>query len=897
MPICLFGGLASVIRFDDLNSDDGLLGLYNPSPAVVSGIAQTLYQWPTLPAGNTVEQAKAKLHVRDGLWRYHNSQSNSATVGSTRSSITAGAGVIFGTNGSGSSTVVDGGVKVGDYVRLTANMTPSGRETLITKVIGLRGAPIAATNSGATLASTAYPTQSASSSVVTSPPNSMTMTVTHTNYNGLDSNVNETYTITVLTSGAAGTATIQVRSASGNDDVDSVQTAVANSPVTITPRGLQVTFAVNGAYTTLVAGQVYVVSVADLVANRTLAISGTYTGTKNRAYIVEVVKGGFLASNTVKVRVRSQDGTDQLAPVTLTEGSSGVSVSFAIGSYGLTGVITAASGLVRGDSWLLTATAATTGALTIVDLSDQFSSAVATDNTSVAMTYEFFRPQTVEIPRTFNSTVLFSTEATQLSVRAAIAMTFDDITYGDVPISCGLYGFSALPSHSVLYTSYRSWYPAFQAPVQISASADLSLALSGPNDVDNPLKKAVSVGRLTATADAIYVMAVGDPSVLDNWDAAHAAADLNPVLYQYVPLSSDPGVLSLAAGAIVGNNAVDADSNRVGWFAAAYTTGEIIASDSQSTNSSHLLAVVEDNPNASGTQYTQVRITSGNGNLQTLGVRVGDQLRYDFDVDVYGNVTYSTRTITQIVSGTTVIIDSELPQNGIAKRVEVYRVFKAADAVDYYSQKASAWASPEIRFVLAPEVLVGGEWLPGYYAAVLGAGLRSSLLPQQPLSTIAINGLEAVRGLELFKASDLNLLAGAGCMIFAYDYNQAAVTVRHGVTTGETEILAKREESMVTARHIAMRSVRSVLRPLVAQLLLSPVENDSRVEELVRSTLDSLRGELKTAYYTPMLGGLIADLVITSVTMSKYQQDELVVAGNFAFGRPDNLLTFETSVS
>lgn len=898
LPLVLFGGLASVIRYaDGLNKADGALGVYNGSPAAIEGIPQTLYPWPMLPVGNVVDLNSVKLHVEDGLWRYHEDTDNDAIVNADRASFTAENGVIFGTNSSGTSTVVDGGVKVGDYVRITAANQISGRSELVTSVVGLRGEIVNSSYTGATLSSTAHPTQSASSSVVSSPASAVNISLNHTNYNGLNGNPNESYTIEVIVGGAAGTAVLSVTSASGNDNVASLQTVALGNPLTLTSRGLVATFSANVAITTFTVGQKWVVSVSDVVAARTITTSGTYTGLTNRTYIVEVVTGGWLVDGAVQIRVRSQDGTDQLSPVTLTEAATGVSGSFAIGSYGITGVLNAASGVVKGDSWSIVATAKHTGALTVVELSDTLPSTVIVDSTTVAMTYEFYRVVTREIPDAVGSDRNWQAEATQISVRSNIDLEIDGVTLGGTAIVCRLYGTTDIPSLSKLFVSYRAWYPIMTAPVQVLSSANLDVALNGPLDPDNILKFGVNCARYTAGSNSVFVMAVGDPTDIDNWTAAASAADRMPNLYQYVALTDDEAAHGVIAGAIAGSNSETSDTNRVGWLAAPKVSGEKIVSDAVSTDNELVLAVIEDDSTASGTQYTQVRITSGNANIQTAGVRIGDRIRYDFDVDAEGHETYELRNIVSIRSGTTFTIDSALPENGIPKRIEICRVFTPADLVEYYSRKASAWGSEHMRYVVCPEISVSGKVVPGYFGAAMVSGMRTSILPHQPLSTIAVNGIEAVYGLETLTNNDLNLLAGAGCMLVVFDHIYQSVIVRHGVTTGETEVLAKREESMVTARHLATRIIRSRLRPLVAQININSLEDDDRVEELVRSSMDSIRGQLMTLYYTPELGGLIADLIIDEVVVSHLQLDEVIIRGRLFLGRPGNVITFEETIS
>jgi hypothetical protein len=476
-------------------------------------------------------------------------------------------------------------------------------------------------------------------------------------------------------------------------------------------------------------------------------------------------------------------------------------------------------------------------------------------------------------------------------------MKFTDLTLSGTPINAALWASATYPEYSKLYVTYRAWYPASTAVTEINSKTELSTALAGPTDKDNPLSYGASLTRITCGGESVFVYVVGDPSVAQNWTDAFERAGQSQSVYSYVPLTNDPAILASAFSAVSSANSSSRSSYRVLWATSPRTDGAAILDATKTTNAQIALAVCEDNVLAAGTQYTQVRLTGSNADLQTLGVRVGDFLRYGYEIDALGKEVYQQRKIVEVRSATTVVVESQLFQETVARRVEVHRVFNAAELQTFYGNAAAAYGSDLVRYVLAPEVVVGGQTLPGYFAAAMTAGLRSNLLPQAPLSTQVVSGISAVNGLGLFTPNDLNILAARGCMIIAYDQDAGAVRVRHGVTTGDTTILARREESMVTARHVALFAIANKLKPYAGRINISDDSDAFRIlTNQIRAELMSARSQLQQQGRTIELGGLIVDLIITSIAPSALQKDELNIEGQLILGRPGNAIVFNCTV-
>lgn len=888
--VLLFGGLAQTVRYDVASEQAlGLLGQFNPLVT-----PESLYPWPNLVAGNAVDQDFVKLHVSNGLFRYFQDVSNTAVLQTQRNLVRLPANILA-TNTYGTTNVIDGGVQNGDRVLVSGVDLSAATFELLTYVIGTKGDVVASTVGVPAAVSTNAAVQVAANSENAVLVTQLNISADETGYDGITSGYpNETYTITCVVGGAPGVAVLSVTSQSNTDNNPSVTSAALGTPVTLTTRGAQVTFSANGAVTTFTTGQSWTVSVSQAVVARSLAVAGTYTGTKDRTYIVEVTRGGLIASDAVQVRVYSQDGTDSGVVQTIASGSP----TFNIGSFGLTGTFTAVGGLVRGDKWTIVVTAEAEGIKRTLVLAHELPSNVALTN-AANLQLTFFRPKTVEIEQdgAVTNTANYIVESTQIRVQSSVTQKFSDLTLSGTAINAALWASASYPEYSKLYTTYRSWYPASTAVTEINSKTELTTALAGSVDKDNPLSYGASLTRVTCGGESVFVYAVGDPSVDQNWVDAFERAGQSQAVYSYVPLTNDPSLLTSAFSAVSAANSSSRSSYRVLWATSPRTDGAAILDATKTTNSQIALAVCEDNVLASGTQYTQVRLTGSNADLQTLGVRVGDLLRFGYETDAFGNETYQQRKIVEVRSATTVVVESQLFQETVARRVEIHRVFDAAELQTFYGDAAASYGSDLVRYVLAPEAVVGGETVPGYYVAAMVAGLRSNLLPQAPLSTQVVSGISAVNGLGLFTPTDLNILAARGCMIIAYDQDAGAVRVRHGVTTGDTTILARREESMVTARHVALFAIAAKLKPYAGRINISDDSDAFRLlTNQIRAELASARSQLQQQGRTIELGGLIVDLIITSIAPSALQADELDIEGQLVLGRPGNAIVFNCTV-
>jgi hypothetical protein len=387
------GGHAYLARWSEEDErETASLGLYNSFTA-------TDYAWPAQPAGSFVDQSYTKVFVKNALLRYF---SDAIGTGGTtfRTSghfnrVRSGSLTFVTANGSSRSASFYRDVRVGDVVKVAGTPTGGDFTTLWTHVTGFVPEVVAASVASAAVVAgnQATDTLEVTFAQTDGPENCIAGTASGASYNGLPAGrVTETYTVEVLqgsTGGVLSTAVLRAVSASGTDNVLSFNPSNAGVATSIGTRGLTITFtnssdadcsesALNEDISEedFIPGQIFEVAVAQAFTATTVTSSGTYTGTGNNTYIIEVTKGGSFGQSP-EITVTTANGSDQSGPTVVT----GLASATVVGTTGVRITFGGSTqGLCKGDRFTIAATAASDGAIKTLVLADNVDSTFATDD-------------------------------------------------------------------------------------------------------------------------------------------------------------------------------------------------------------------------------------------------------------------------------------------------------------------------------------------------------------------------------------------------------------------------------------------------------------------------------------------------------------------------------------
>lgn len=899
------GGHAQLVRFDE--TDERSLGELD----YYDNLVDQCFTWPNLEPGGVIDQDYTKVYMTDALLQYFE---DPLSAGSAITKV-AGANnkirsdtvnfaenTVAGTTFPRDADLLDRDVQLGDVAKVRAVVGPD-TFTLWTNVIGFEGDPIAATIAAATGDTDNATTQGASAMATQTAgaDNCVTATPTGAAYNGLaDGDINETYTIIVLESSVGSDLTVaklRILSASGNDDVAEVTPSPAGTPTAIGTRGLTVTFDFDATSACssdasddevdpddLIAGQQWEVTVAQAFTAPVATSAGTYTGSVDTTYVIEVTRGGLYADTGAEpqISVTTTNGVDLSGPTTVTAAAT----AFGVGTQGVT-VAFSATGLRKGDKYYITVTAEAEGRLGTLLLGHNLNTDIPS-GTEVGLTL-FIRKPELEIPENregFAPLVNWTQSATEICLESGIIAYDETWTDGGVQ--------QALPVLSeeseqfgLAHVEYRAWLPDLCSGVgTIDDVAQLNDLISGSLTPDNELKWAVFKALSNSNGVEVKYTSICDPSDVDNWtDALSLISDRDDV-YGLVPLTRNATVLDLFAAHVDAQSEPEEGLWRVAWFSLAGVPS-ISVVDSSVNDGDEVLAVLEDDPSTSGTQYTLLRVPSGEGRFLTNDVRPGDIVRYLYVPDGFGNFSYTEFVVNTVVNEDEILLVSgHTVAINVAQKIEIHRNLTATEEAEEIGRDAGVNANRRVRAVWPDTIDSDGTTQQGWHLCAALSGLSSGVLPHQGMTNLEVAGFSDVpRTIEKFNKFQLNSMAEAGTWIVTQDRFTGQIFTRHAVTTGDNADLNQREE-MIT-RNVDSISYRfkETFAPFIGISNVTP-----SMEAIIRTQTNALIEVLKGEAFIQRLGGQLIEGTIRDLRPHATLLDRYVLVLDLDVPEPLNNL-------
>lgn len=892
------GGHAYLVRFDDAEEKGfGNLGLYD-------NLIDTAYDWPTRPAGGVVDTSYTKLYIENALLQYFTdplSAGSTITVVADYANRIRSATVNFATNGAyaRNAALYSRDVAVGDTIKVRGVPTGPGSSgdpvTLWTYVKNLVADEIAAVIDASIEDASNAGTQSASATVsqTAGAENCVQAAVNGSSYDGLPSGqVNETYVITVLDSSIGGdltTANLRVVSGSGTDDQASVTPEAAGSPTAIGTRGLTVTWdtvsnvscslsANNDGVSDydLIAGQEFTVSVDQAFTETTSTSGGTYDSTQDTTYIVEVTTGGEWAANP-KISVTTTNGVDQSGPHIVT----GTGVAIAIGTRGVEIEFGASTGLNKGDRFYVPVTGIGSGPIRTIVLGQNLDETFATgDEVGIEL---YIRKAALEVSaeRTGYAPLLNWEQAdTEITVNSGIIAYDASWNNAGVPLPLDVYSSSAL-NYGVLYVEYRAWLPTLVNQVNSLINVGDIDAISGPLTPDNPLKWGVYKALTNNNGTPVLYTAVANPNDVDSWTGVLEVLLTRDDAYGLVPLTRNPTVLGLFQGHVNSASTATEGLWRVAWFnlqgipeIPLVSAGSDIPgyTEATTTNGEPALAVFEDNPFATGTQYTICRVPAANSNFVGNGVRAGDIVRALYTGDGFGNYTYTEFVVDEVQSENQLRVKTgPAAPITVPAKIEVWRNLSATEEAEAIAKNAGSYGSRRVRATW-PDLIDGdGITQEGYFLNCALAALSSGVLPQQGLTNVTVSGFSATpRSNEKFNRAQLNTMAVSGVWIVAQNLT-GQIYNRHAVTTGSYSDINAREEMIVRNVDSISYRFKDYFAPFIGVTNVTP-----SMQVIITGGIDTLINTLINERTTISLGGQLISATLDRFYISEVFKDRYV---------------------
>ncbi len=893
---------AFLVRYDQADEQaQGSLGYYDPAD-------NNDYAWPNFPTAATLDPDYVKVYVKNALLQYFTDSSaggEDITVHPTYQNRIVADSFSFKTNGEDyprDAAFLDRDVKVGDIVKVRGVVSAT-TYTLWSYVRGFDFEEVAAEIAAATDDDANETTQVASSS------NSMTDgfancvdvdSISHASYDGLRNGaITETYTVRVIegsVDGDATTATLRVTSASGTDDVAELTPSAFGVATAIGENGFTATWDVldgdpcsDDADTAgqprndFIEGQEWEFVVNQAFTAPVATSAGTYTGTRDTTYVIEVLEGGLFSETSYpKIKVSTTNGYDVSGPTVVTAASTAI----AVGSHGVT-ISFSQTALCKGDKYYVVATASTLGACNTLILGHNLNSAI-TDAIQLELT--LFIKKDMELPRKREGAPGIYNWEIQDDPEDGItindAVTVYDSSWTDdgeqQPLSLVS---EESKGYGEVFVEYRAWLSTLCGEITSVTLEDYDDVISGQTDPDNPLKYGVFKALSNSNGEPVKAIAVCDPDDVDSWASTLEVLD-GAEVYGLVPCTHLREVKELFKAHALSQSDEEINSWRVAWFVLEAITEKAIVDADLADDAEEVLATITDDPDEDGSQYTKVTITSGNAGFVALDVEVGDIVRYAYTSDGYDDTTYSTGVVAEVLSEETLLITTG-PDAAIsvAGKIEVWRNLSATEQAIELAAVSGSYDCRRVMSVWPDQIETGGVLVDGYYLCCALAGLASGIVPHQGMTNLAVSGFDnANRTTKLFRRSQLNTMAEAGTWIVTQN-TDGNIFNRHAVTTGEYADLNAREE-MVT-RNLDNISFYWLDRfsPYIG--ISNAVE--SMLDKLEAETLAGIQ-DLRSRNFVQRLGGQLVDAEISQLEISALFRDRIILGLDYILPYPLNNL-------
>jgi hypothetical protein len=347
-------------------------------------------------------------------------------------------------------------------------------------------------------------------------------------------------------------------------------------------------------------------------------------------------------------------------------------------------------------------------------------------------------------------------------------------------------------------------------------------------------------------------------------------------VYSFVPLTQDAAIKNMVAGHVDAQSTPEKGRWRIAWltFATPTTAGiETVNSDGEV----EVATILHDTADVAGTYRL---VTATKGKFLTNAVREGDEYRYNYGKDSFGETTYSTDEVDSVISETQLkLLTGPVAAVNTAAKNEIWRTLTAQERAAAHLLE-NTYASRRVYVpVLGGQATMDGYALqPDYYVACCFAGLRSGVAPHQGLTNVAVSGIDALSIAARNIGDDaLTSLMNAGLWAVTQSRTSGEIYCFKEVSSDMTDINSS--EQMVTTN---VDSISYYLKTLLVPYI-GRANNVDSVQALIRGDIEAGFEYFFNNTKTPLLGAQILDgTKITALRTHATLPDRLVIEVSLA---------------
>jgi hypothetical protein len=675
---------------------------------------------------------------------------------------------------------------------------------------------------------------------------------------------NDTYVVTVTTSGSLATARFSVASTQG---AFATQTglALASNLLTLDDNAGNVViwdFTGSTGSPVFVAGQQWSVALKATVALVNPTAGGSYSGASNITYKISATRGGAFYSGTnaatcalFTITSSNTDSSPQVLP------QSGV--AFSVGTLGVTASFSSAeenSEFITGDSWYIEAHAASTGAIKIIELNDNLpANTIASASTIAAVLSE--KIASVEVPEIANATydtLNWVATTSTLTLNEGLTVTDANLVSGITPVALSVLSGNVYIQHRDLVATNTVAIGSVTNPASITT-------LLGTITPDNPLAQGVSEAVTNANGTPVYFIGVQSDDV-EGYNTALAIAAGSSSVYSVVPMTFDAAVQDAVIAHVDAMSTPQVGQWRIAWLATELEPTALVYN--LKPDSSNWTGTVTADPLAVGTQYTLVTVAGAT--FLTDGVRPTDQVLINFRLAADGSTIYDTYTVAAVRSQTTLVLTTALTAAiNVATKIQIQRAFTKSEQAANFAAVSAGFDNRRVRNVFS-----NGIATTDYFVAAALAGERSGVAPHQPLtySEVLIADI-LTNSPQILNSTDLDTLAGSGTWIVTQTVVGATPYTRQQLTTDVSSI-DYQEDSVGTNVDALSYAYAAALRPYIGKY-----NRNTNAIQLMNDALNATILYYQTQAVTATAGAqLLPDSKVLSIAPDPSFKDRVAIA-------------------
>jgi hypothetical protein len=439
-----------------------------------------------------------------------------------------------------------------------------------------------------------------------------------------------------------------------------------------------------------------------------------------------------------------------------------------------------------------------------------------------------------------------------------------------------------------LYVQHRDLIAATASDITSIASHTLVAQTLGTVHPDNPLAFGVYMAALNSGDRLVYYCGVPTDD-LDGYNVVLGKASLTDEVYMICPTTMDLSVAQAVKAHCLEMSTAQNKLWRIGFVSVEPPAIDVIYDRTAKPSGDDFYAMFKWKTPGAGQSIVDV-YKEGSNLIQFMKdydiddpmadtttrclseVQVGDVVRIwldNSDDDWDDTPHYTERYVAKIIYNNVLRLGKPVKacEGGACKpdmipegkegnhfKVEVYRKLTPTQQVKYIADQSSQLATRRMYNVFPSIASNNGVQFDGSFLACAAAGLVSSVLPQQPVTNVAINGVNDIPIVyQTYTRDQLNTIAAGGTFIIMQDRPNAQVYVRHQISTDYTSgNLLKAELSITKNLDSISYYFAELFAPMIGKYNITPDLLDV-LRNMLQTGLTALETNTAAGLYGPQV--------------------------------------------